>query len=90
MQPILLPVVRTGERFAFSMCNPPFFESRAEAGLNPRTAHAGEPQVRVENSLLPVSETHTSCDNVCMPNFLRNDYHEVENPMRPCWRMSYL
>lgn len=41
MQPILLPAILPGEQFAFSMCNPPFFESRAEAGLNPHTAHAG-------------------------------------------------
>ena len=41
MQPILLPAILPGEQFAFSMCNPPFFESRTEAGLNPHTAHAG-------------------------------------------------
>eukprot|EP00884_Botryococcus_braunii_P012832 jgi/Botrbrau1/2154/Bobra.0093s0055.2 len=38
---VLLPAVREGERFAFSMCNPPFFESLEEAGRNPGTAYAG-------------------------------------------------
>jgi RNA methyltransferase len=39
---ILLGALRPKERFAFSMCNPPFFESMAEAGRNPSTAHSGE------------------------------------------------
>ena len=30
-----------GESFAFTICNPPFFGSAAEAGLNPYTAHGG-------------------------------------------------
>ena len=34
-------VVREGETFAFSMCNPPFFESMEEAGKNPNTACGG-------------------------------------------------
>ena len=38
---VLRPAVRPGERFAFSMCNPPFFETIEQAGLNPHTAHAG-------------------------------------------------
>ena len=38
---ILLPAVLPGESFSFSMCNPPFFSSMAEAGLNPSTAHGG-------------------------------------------------
>lgn len=38
---ILLPAVLPGETFSFSMCNPPFFSSMAEAGLNPSTAHGG-------------------------------------------------
>ncbi|EOX97728.1 Ribosomal RNA large subunit methyltransferase F isoform 3, partial [Theobroma cacao] len=39
--PILLDVVRDGERFDFCMCNPPFFESIEEAGLNPKTSCGG-------------------------------------------------
>lgn len=38
---ILLDVVRDEERFDFCMCNPPFFESIEEAGLNPRTSCGG-------------------------------------------------
>jgi 23S rRNA A1618 N6-methylase RlmF len=32
----------SGERFHFCMCNPPFFESLAEANRNPNTACGGE------------------------------------------------
>ncbi|KAJ6807637.1 methyltransferase-like protein 16-like protein isoform X1 [Iris pallida] len=39
--PVLINVVRDGEEFDFCMCNPPFFESIEEAGLNPRTACGG-------------------------------------------------
>ncbi|KAK4284838.1 hypothetical protein QN277_001618 [Acacia crassicarpa] len=39
--PILLGVVRDDEKFDFCMCNPPFFESLEEAGLNPKTACGG-------------------------------------------------
>lgn len=39
--PILLGVVRDEERFDFCMCNPPFFESIEEAGLNPKTSCGG-------------------------------------------------
>ena len=38
---VLLPAVLPEESFSFSMCNPPFFSSMAEAGLNPSTAHGG-------------------------------------------------
>jgi len=38
---IVTPAVRDGETFAFTICNPPFFGSAAEAGLNPNTAHGG-------------------------------------------------
>ncbi|KAI3863639.1 hypothetical protein MKX03_031690 [Papaver bracteatum] len=40
---ILLGVVKDGERFDFCMCNPPFFESMEEAGLNPKTSCGGTP-----------------------------------------------
>ncbi|PKI78708.1 hypothetical protein CRG98_000933 [Punica granatum] len=39
--PILYGVVRDGETFDFCMCNPPFFESMEEAGLNPKTSCGG-------------------------------------------------
>ncbi|PRQ21908.1 putative 23S rRNA (adenine(1618)-N(6))-methyltransferase [Rosa chinensis] len=41
--PILLGVVRDGEEFDFCMCNPPFFETMEEAGLNPKTSCGGTP-----------------------------------------------
>lgn len=39
--PILVGVVKPGEKFDFCMCNPPFFESMEEAGLNPNTSCGG-------------------------------------------------
>ncbi|KAL8228377.1 hypothetical protein R6Q57_015961 [Mikania cordata] len=41
--PILLNVVKTNEKFDFCMCNPPFFETMDEAGLNPNTSCGGTP-----------------------------------------------
>ncbi|XP_076901071.1 psilocybin synthase-like [Bidens hawaiensis] len=41
--PILLGVVKTDEKFDFCMCNPPFFESMDEAGLNPNSSCGGTP-----------------------------------------------
>ncbi|KAL2937159.1 U6 small nuclear RNA [Bienertia sinuspersici] len=38
---ILVGVVKEGEKFDFCMCNPPFFESMDEAGLNPKTSCGG-------------------------------------------------
>ena len=38
---ILRGVVKEGETFTFCMCNPPFFESMEDAGLNPNTACGG-------------------------------------------------
>jgi len=43
--PVLLGVVRDGEKFDFCMCNPPFFETMEEAGLNPKTSFGGTPEV---------------------------------------------
>lgn len=45
--PILLDVVKNGEVFDFCMCNPPFFESMEEAGLNPKTSCGGTPEEMV-------------------------------------------
>lgn len=38
---IILPAIAEGERFAFTMCNPPFFDSINEANQNPATAFEG-------------------------------------------------
>lgn len=38
---VLVGVVKEGEMFDFCMCNPPFFESLEDAGLNPRTSCGG-------------------------------------------------
>lgn len=38
---MLVGVVKDGEKFDFCMCNPPFFETMEEAGLNPKTACGG-------------------------------------------------
>ncbi|XP_057493566.1 uncharacterized protein LOC130779054 [Actinidia eriantha] len=45
--PVLLGVVRDGEKFDFCMCNPPFFETIEEAGLNPKTSCGGTPEEMV-------------------------------------------
>ncbi|KAG8368117.1 hypothetical protein BUALT_Bualt15G0011800 [Buddleja alternifolia] len=45
--PILLGVVKDGESFDFCMCNPPFFETMDEAGLNPKTSCGGTPDEMV-------------------------------------------
>ena len=39
--PVLAGVLRAGEAFSFTCCNPPFFGSLAEAGRNPGTACGG-------------------------------------------------
>lgn len=41
--PILLGVVKDGEVFDFCMCNPPFFLTMEEAGLNPKMSCGGTP-----------------------------------------------
>lgn len=38
---VLLPAIRADEQFAFCMCNPPFFETMAEAEQNPSTDFGG-------------------------------------------------
>ncbi|KAL6494840.1 hypothetical protein OROGR_031640 [Orobanche gracilis] len=42
--PVLFGVVKDGESFDFCMCNPPFFETMDEAGLNPKTSCGGTPE----------------------------------------------
>jgi hypothetical protein len=53
---VLLGAVRPGERYAFCMTNPPFFETIQQAGLNPHTAHLGahrQPAVELLDTQLP-------------------------------------
>ncbi|KAK1583863.1 hypothetical protein Q3G72_029890 [Acer saccharum] len=45
--PVLLGVVSDGEKFNFCMCNPPFFETMEEAGLNPKISCGGTPKEMV-------------------------------------------
>ncbi|XP_057769276.1 uncharacterized protein LOC130989331 [Salvia miltiorrhiza] len=45
--PVLLVVVKDGENFDFCMCNPPFFETIEEAGMNPKTSCGGTPEEMV-------------------------------------------
>lgn len=45
--PVLVGVVKHGEKYDFCMCNPPFFESMEEAGLNPKTSCGGTPEEMV-------------------------------------------
>ncbi|XP_057525879.1 uncharacterized protein LOC130805221 isoform X2 [Amaranthus tricolor] len=44
---VLFGVVKEGENFDFCMCNPPFFETMDEAGLNPKTSCGGTPEEMV-------------------------------------------
>ena len=44
---ILQPAMQPGESFAFTMCNPPFFDAMSEAGQNPRTSFGGSPEEMV-------------------------------------------
>ena len=69
---ILLPALLPGEIFSFSMCNPPFFSSMAETGLNPSTAYGGGHRTASETvqhvisgasrSLLPARPTSPEVD----------------------------
>jgi 23S rRNA (adenine1618-N6)-methyltransferase len=69
--PILLGVVKESESFDFCMCNPPFFESIQEAGLNPRTSCGGT----TEEMVCPGGElafiTHIIEDSVSLRNSFR-------------------
>ena len=53
---IITPAVHPGESFAFTICNPPFFSSSAEAGLNPNTAHGGA--CRAPGLVIAVHDVH--------------------------------
>lgn len=68
---ILLGVVKDSESFDFCMCNPPFFESIEEAGLNPKTSCGGT----AEEMVCPGGEqafiTHIIEDSVSLKNSFR-------------------
>ncbi|XP_010935061.1 uncharacterized protein [Elaeis guineensis] len=69
--PILVGVVKNGENFDFCMCNPPFFESIEEAGLNPKTSCGGT----AEEMVCPGGErafiTHIIEDSVSLKHSFR-------------------
>lgn len=69
--PILVGVIKDGENFDFCMCNPPFFESIEEAGLNPKTACGGT----AEEMVCPGGErafiTHIIEDSVSLKHSFR-------------------
>ncbi|XP_037445126.1 RNA N6-adenosine-methyltransferase mettl16-like [Triticum dicoccoides] len=69
--PIFVGVVKDSENFDFCMCNPPFFESMEEAGLNPKTSCAGT----AEEMACPGGEqafiTHIIEDSVSFKNSFR-------------------
>ncbi|KAE8781922.1 methyltransferase-like protein 16 [Hordeum vulgare] len=69
--PIFVGVVKDSESFDFCMCNPPFFESMEEAGLNPKTSCAGT----AEEMACPGGEqafiTHIIEDSVSFKNSFR-------------------
>lgn len=69
--PILVGVVKDSENFDFCMCNPPFFESIEEAGLNPKTSCGGT----AEEMVCPGGEqafiTHIIEDSVSLKDSFR-------------------
>jgi 23S rRNA (adenine1618-N6)-methyltransferase len=69
--PVLVGVVKESESFDFCMCNPPFFESIEEAGLNPKTSCGGT----AEEMVCPGGElafvTHIIEDSVSLKNSFR-------------------
>ena len=69
--PVLVGVVKESESFDFCVCNPPFFESIEEAGLNPKTSCGGT----AEEMVCPGGElafvTHIIEDSVSLKNSFR-------------------
>ncbi|KAG8076583.1 hypothetical protein GUJ93_ZPchr0006g45544 [Zizania palustris] len=68
---IVLGIVKDSETFDFCMCNPPFFKSIEEDGLNPKTSCGGT----VEEMVCPGGEqafiTHMIEDSVSLKNSFR-------------------
>lgn len=79
---ILLGVVKDGEKFDFCMCNPPFFETMEEAGLNPKTSCGGTPEemlcpggekafiTRIIEDSVVLKQTFRYCLFLCLTVFL--------------------
>lgn len=76
--PILLGVVKDSEHFDFCMCNPPFFETMEEAGLNPKTSCEGTPDEMVCSGGEHAFVTRIIEDSVKMKDTFRyNDSNSV-------------
>ena len=91
--PILLGVVRDGETFDFCMCNPPFFESMEEAGLNPKTSCGGTPEEMVCTGGEKVFITRIIEDSLRLKHCIR--YHLLFLPcptflLFHCLRFTFL
>ncbi|CAN6277375.1 unnamed protein product [Urochloa humidicola] len=69
--PVLVGVVKESESFDFCMCNPPFFESIEEAGLNPKTACGGTAEEMVCDGGELAFVTHIIEDSVSVKNSFR-------------------
>lgn len=72
--PVLLGVVKDGENFDFCMCNPPFFETMEEAGLNPKTSCGGTPAEMVCSGGEHAFITRIIEDSAKLKNTFRYDY----------------
>ncbi|XP_065014256.1 uncharacterized protein LOC135642220 isoform X2 [Musa acuminata AAA Group] len=68
---VLVGVVKDDEKFDFCMCNPPFFESIEEAGLNPKTSCGGTPEELVYPGGEQAFVTQIINDSVVLRNSFR-------------------
>ncbi|RRT66270.1 hypothetical protein B296_00032289 [Ensete ventricosum] len=68
---VLVGVVKDDEKFDFCMCNPPFFESINEAGLNPKTSCGGTPEEMVYPGGEQAFVTQIINDSVVLRNSFR-------------------
>lgn len=76
--PVLLGVVKDDEHFDFCMCNPPFFETMEEVGLNPMTSCGGTPDEMVCSGGEHAFVTRIIEDSVKMKDTFRyNDSNSV-------------
>lgn len=82
---ILLGVVKDGEVFDFCMCNPPFFESMEEAGLNPKTSCGGTPEEMICSGGEHAFVTQIIEDSTKLKHAFRYDLHFIHKVI-----MAYL
>lgn len=68
---VLVGVIKDEEKFDFCMCNPPFFESMEEAGLNPKTACGGTSEEMVCPGGEQMFITHIIKDSVKLKHSFR-------------------